>query len=138
MIAKVIKKNCKAAYIKMTILEKTDTRLRILYLLRVLKKGTDAEHILTNDVIRSIMEKEYGILIHRTNVAGDIGALRQAGFEIIGHRYRQNSYYYEGQTFEMAELKKMIDAAESSRFITEGESYRLTKKLMSLTNEARH
>ncbi len=139
MIAKIIKKDWKSkrptANIVMPALDKTDTRLRILYLLRILQKYTDAEHTLTTNEIRSIMEKEYGISMHRTTVAGDIEALRQAGFEIIGHRYRQNRYYFEGQTFEMAELKILIDAVESSRFITERESQRLVKKLMSLTNE---
>lgn len=140
MIAKIIKKDWKSkrptANIVMPALDKTDTRLRILYLLRILQKYTDAEHTLTTNEIRSIMEKEYGISMHRTTVAGDIEALRQAGFEIIGHRYRQNRYYFEGQTFELAELKILIDAVESSRFITERKSQRLVKKLMSLTNEA--
>ena len=140
VIAETIKKDWKSrrpvANIIMPTLEKTDTRLRVLYLLKILQKYTDVEHTLTTNEIRSIMEKEYGITMHRTTVAGDIEALRQAGFDIIGHRYRQNRYYYDGQTFEMAELKILIDAVESSRFITERKSQRLVRKLMSLTNEA--
>lgn len=140
VIANVIQRDWNSrrpsANIAMPTLKKTDLRLRILYMLRILQKYTDAEHTLTTNQIRNLMEEEYGITMHRTTVAGDIEALRQAGFEIIGHRYRQNRYYLESRTFEMAELKILIDAVESSRFITERKSQRLVKKLMSLTNEA--
>ena len=139
VIATVIQKDWSArrptANIVMPALKKNDLRLRILYLLKILQQHTDAEHTLTTNQIRSLMEQEYGFTMHRTTVAGDIEALRQAGFEIIGHRYRQNRYYLESRPFEMAELKILIDAVESSRFITERKSQRLVKKLMSLTNE---
>lgn len=62
VIAKVIKKDWKSkkptANIVMPALEKTDSRLRVLYLLKTLQKYTDAEHTLTTNEIRSIMEKE--------------------------------------------------------------------------------
>ena len=139
-IAEVIKADQKSkrplANIAIPKVKLNDTRLRILYMYRLLLKYTDAEHPLTTNQIRSLMEKEYGITMHRTTVAGDIEILRHAGFEVIGHRYRQNKYYLESRHFEMAELKILVDAVESSRFITERKSQRLVKKLISLTSEA--
>ena len=112
-----------------------DIRLRVLYMYQILLKYTDAEHPLTTNQIRDLMEKKYGITMHRTTVPGDIEVLKAAGFDIVGHRYRQNKYYLESRQFELPELKILIDAVESSRFITERKSRRLVEKLVALTNE---
>ena len=112
-----------------------DIRLRVLYMYQILLQYTDAEHPLTTNQIRDLMEKKYGITMHRTTVPGDIEVLKAAGFDIVGHRYRQNKYYLENRQFELPELKILIDAVESSRFITERKSRRLVEKLVALTNE---
>ena len=112
-----------------------DIRLRVLYMYQILLQYTDAEHPLTTNQIRDLMEKKYGITMHRTTVPGDIEILKAAGFDVVGHRYRQNKYYLESRQFELPELKILIDAVESSRFITERKSRRLVEKLVALTNE---
>lgn len=47
----------------------------------------------------------------------------------------QNKYYYDGQVFDLAELKVLVDAVLSSKFITERKSKELISHLLSLTNE---
>ena len=113
----------------------TDIRIRILHMYQVLRKHSDAEHPLTTNQIRALMEKEHGISMHRTTVPGDIEVLKAAGFNVVGRRARQNKYYLAERDFELAELKILIDAVESSRFITEKKSGELIEKLSSLTSE---
>ncbi len=112
-----------------------DIRLRVLYMYQLLQKHTDAEHQLTTNQIRSIMEKEHGITMHRTTVPGDIEILKAAGFDVHARRSRQNKYYLENSSFELPELKILIDAVESSKFITEKKSRLLVEKLLKLTSE---
>ena len=113
----------------------TDIRIRILHMYQVLRKHSDSEHPLTTNQIRALMEAEHGITMHRTTVPGDIEVLKAAGFNIVGRRARQNKYYLAEGEFELPELKILIDAVESSRFITEKKSRELIGKLASLTSE---
>ena len=117
-------------------LNRNDIRLRVLYMYQLLLQHTDAEHQLTTNQIRDIMEKEHGITMHRTTVPGDIEALKTAGFDVHARRARQNRYYLENSSFELPELKILIDAVESSKFITEKKSTLLVEKLLKLTSES--
>ena len=114
---------------------RTEGRLRLLYLYRMLMQYTDENHPITTTQIQEKMEKEHGIYVHRTTIPGDIELLRAAGIEIFSRRSRQNKYYLEGRKFEIPELKILIDAVESSKFITEKKSRQLVAKLISLTSE---
>lgn len=113
---------------------RSDTRLRPLYLYRILMQYTDAEHPMSTRQIQTMMEKEYGIHMHRTTVPIDVDLLRAAGFCINSRRSRVNKYYLESRQFENAELKILIDAVESSKFITEKKSRILAAKLISLAS----
>lgn len=64
----------------------------------------------------------------------DIALLKAAGFEIIGERKRAWEYYLADRTFSVPELKLLIDAVQSSKFITEKKSQLLIEKLTSLTS----
>ena len=114
-----------------------DIRLRILYMYQILLRYSDAEHQLTTNQIRDLMESEHGITMHRTTVPGDIEVMKRAGIDVISRRSRQNRYYLENRKFELPELKLLIDAVESSRFITEKKSRALAEKLMTLTSVPR-
>ena len=81
------------------------------------------------------MEKEHGITMHRTTVPGDIEMMRAAGIDVHARRSRQNKYYLDSSQFELPELKVLIDAVESSKFITQKKSRLLVDKLLKLTNE---
>ncbi len=116
-------------------LNRNDPRLRVLYMFQLLLKYTDAEHQLTTNQIRNIMEKKHGITMHRTTVPGDIEMLRAAGFDVHVRRSRQNKYYLENNQFELPELKILVDAVESSKFITEKKSRQLVEKLLKLTSD---
>ncbi len=112
-----------------------DNRLRILYLYQLLLSQTDEDHPLTTKKIMDKMDELHHIHMHRTTVPSDIALLKAAGFEIIGERKRAWQYYLADRTFSVPELKILIDAVLSSKFITEKKSQELIEKLISLASE---
>ena len=124
---------------KDTIVEMTtdeaDTRLRIFYLYQMLLTHSDEEHPLSTKQITDRMMEQHHILVHRTTVPKDIELLRAAGVDIVGERRRAWEYHLADRKFSVPELKILIDAVQSSRFITEKKSKILIGKLISLTSE---
>ena len=64
------------------------------------------------------MADEYGISAHRTTVSKDIVALQEFGVDIVVIHSTQSKYFVASRKFELPELKLLIDAVESSKFIT--------------------
>ena len=107
-------------------------KLRPLYLFKLLYELTDEDHPLSTQEIISLMDERYGIKVHRTRIPMDVEVLEQFGYEIGVVKGRTAKYFYEQQTFELPELKLLIDAVDSSMFITEKKSGELIDKLVSL------
>lgn len=112
-----------------------ETKARVLYLLKILEQYSDEEHPLsTTELIAMLMEK-YGISTHRITLKTDIETLQSFGIDIEVINSSQNKYYISSRQFEIPELKLLIDAVESSKFITEKKSEVLVSKLISLASE---
>ena len=109
-----------------------DAKLRPLFLLQILKERTDEDNYLTTTQLCDILKREYGLDTHRTTLKSDIEVLQRAGYSIDERRSTQNQYRFIEREFEVAELTTIIDAVASSKFIAEGESNELIKKLTSL------
>lgn len=116
-----------------------DAKLRPIYLIKILKERTDEDHYLTTNQLCSILKNEYGIETHRTTIKGDIEVLQQAGIGINAVRSTQNQYNYTDREFDIAELKLLIDAVQSAKFLTKTKSDQLASKLTALAgiNKAR-
>ena len=110
-------------------------KLRPFYIAKILHERTDEEHTLSTTQIIEILESEYGISSHRQTIKTDIEMLRQFGFEIEEIKSTQNRYNMFARTFDTPELKLLIDAVESSKFITSSKSRELVEKISSLTSE---
>ena len=109
-------------------------KLRPFYIARMLYERTGEEHYLTIAQIMDTLEKEYGISTSRGTVGDDIRALQEFGMDIMVESSTQNRYYLLGRTFDLPELKALIDATESAKFITKEKSDALVSKLSSLTS----
>ncbi len=107
-------------------------KLRPLYLAKILYERTDDEHFLTTSQLCAILEKEYNMPTHRQTLKGDIDLLTDFGLDIQEVKSTQNRYNLLGRSFDLAELKLLIDAVVSSKFITKKKSEGLTAKLCSL------
>ncbi len=108
----------------------SNQKLKILYLLRYLERASDEEHPLRIPDMQEELRR-FDISAERKSLYSDIEALREAGCDIVYHR---GGYYLASRTFELAELKLLVDSVQASRFITRKKSEELIKKLESLTS----
>lgn len=109
-------------------------KFRPLYLLRVLEEYTDENHPLTTNELVELLQEKYGFTTHRTTIPADIKLLTEYGYDIITVKSSQNKYYIGSRRFELPELKLLIDAVQSSKFITAKKSKVLVEKLTSLAS----
>lgn len=107
----------------------TESKLRPICIAKILLERTDEDHVLTTKELIEILEQEYKITAHRTTIAEDIKVLEQAGLDVETIKSTQNRYHILSRTFDIAELKLLIDAVESSKFVTDKKSGELIKKL---------
>lgn len=106
--------------------------LRTLYVIRILLEYSDKNNfLLSSDIVRRI--KEYGVNAERKSIYTDIAIQKQFGMGITTEA--NVDYFVNHRTFELAELKLLVDAVQSSKFITEKSSRKLIKKLESLTSK---
>lgn len=106
---------------------------RLVELLKLLISESDEEHPLTTKQIVDYFKAE-GVPTDRNTVTEDIAILNKCGIEIMVERGRQLRYYYSDRKFELAELKLLVDAVESSKFITAKKSDQLVQKLTTMTS----
>ena len=99
-----------------------DGRLRILYLYQMLMHDSDENHMLSTPEILRRMEEEHGILMHRTTLPKDVELLRKIGVDVRSERRRALHYYVPEGPFSVPELRLLIDAVLSSKFITDRKS----------------
>ena len=110
-------------------------KLKLYYLNQIMTRKTDDEHRLTMPEILSHLER-YGITADRKSIYDDFEALRDLGIDIIMDKEGRSYYYYMGdRAFEMAELKLLVDAVQSSKFITAKKSDELIDKITGLVSE---
>ncbi len=113
--------------------EENNKKGRLLALLYYLYKNTDKEHpVTTNEIIYAM--KEHGYSSNRKTIKDDIDTLMNYNVDIIINISRSNSYYMANREFELPELKLLVDAVSSSRFISAGKSEVLIEKLSRLTS----
>lgn len=114
-----------------------DAKLRPLYLAKILYEQTDEDHYLTTAQLIKILGKKYNVKSHRQTIKADIEILKKFGMEIEEVKSTQNRYNAFGRKFDQAELKLLIDAVESSKFITQNKSDELVEKIWTLTSQYR-
>lgn len=115
-------------------MSENSTKKRLLLILEQLYKTTDEENpISTVEIMEYLAEK--GITIDRKTLATDIKLLKDMDYDIVTIKSSPNKYFWGSRTFEIPELKMLIDAVSSSRFIPKKKSDELIKKLVSLASE---
>ncbi len=109
-------------------------KLKLYYLAHIMLEKTDDEHMITMPEIKSALEA-YGVTADRKSLYDDLEALRTLGIDVVGEKVGRNYFYHVGgKQFEIAELKLLVDAIQSSKFITEKKSNELIKKLTDMAS----
>lgn len=112
---------------------KHEAQIRLLLLQKYLLKYTDENHPASVSDILAFWER-YKIQAGRKSVYSDIKLLQDSGMDIVCIRSTQNRYFVGNRLFELPELKLLVDAVESSHFITEKKSNMLIEKLSHLVS----
>lgn len=103
-------------------------KLKILYILEALKK-TDEQHPVTVSELIEYLASN-GIKAERKSIYDDLDALELFGYDII--RKKNSGVFLGKREFELPEIKLLVDAVQSSKFISEAKSNRLIEKLAAL------
>lgn len=103
-------------------------KLKLMYLAQILRERTDERHGLTLSDISSAL-REYDVSAERKSLYDDIEALRLYGMDIRTIRDTHVRYYLAAHEFELAELRILLDAVQSAKFLTPKKSRELTKKI---------
>ncbi len=107
---------------------------KILYVMKMLLEKTDENHVLSMvDIIEQL--QQYNINAERKSIYDDINVLQLFGIDILYKRGPKAGYYIANREFELAELKLLVDAVQSSKFITAKKSNELIKKIEGLTSK---
>ena len=110
-------------------------KLKILYLLDYLQRNSHEDHPVRASEIIAMLERQHGISCDRKTVYSDVAALQDYGVDIISIPGKNGGYYIGSRNFELPELKLLIDAVLSSRYLTEKKSRELIEKLLNQCNE---
>lgn len=118
---------------------KSGTKSRLIFLARYLMDHTDDDHVLTTEELIHLC-RSHGFSARRSTLGDDMAALADGGFDVIQeqkavNRTSMNAYHIGSRLFELAELRMLVDAVSSSRFITAEKSDLLISKIARLTNE---
>ena len=109
-------------------------KLKILYILDYLQKNSHEDHLVRASELISMLNT-HNISCDRKTVYSDIQALQDYGVDIISVPGKNGGYFIGSRIFEPYELKLLIDAVQSSRYLTETKSRELIAKLCAQCNE---
>ncbi len=107
---------------------------KLLYVLKYFMENTDENHGVTVQDIIAYLDS-FSISAERKSIYDDIKTLIDFGVDICSTKTKTVQYYVASRDFEMYELKLLVDAVQSSKFITHKKSNELIKKLENLTSE---
>jgi len=103
-------------------------KLKLLYLMKIFLEYSDEDHPLTVADLATHLAG-YGITAERKSLYSDIEMLREFGLDIETVEGRAHGHYVASRDFELPELKLLVDAVQSSKFITQKKSRELIKKI---------
>ena len=111
-----------------------EEKLKILYLMQMLLEETDSAHPMNATQLCERMQSRYEYSYNRKTIYTDIKRLQAYGIKIAQTKGSSFGYYVEKRDFDLAELKLLVDAVQSSKFITKEKSEDLIRKLARLTS----
>lgn len=104
---------------------------KLLYLAQYLLRETDEDHPVTaKDLVAYLAAK--GIAAERKSLYDDLEQLSVFGLDVIHRPGRGGGYFIGERQFELSEVKLLVDAVQSSRFLTRKKSEELIAKLQQL------
>ena len=109
-------------------------KLTPLYIMNYQLQNSDEDHLVSMSQLIEHLAA-HGIPSERKSVYDDIEALRVFGLDIVqGGSGKNAGYYIANRSFELPELKLLVDSVQSSKFITHKKTATLIKKIETLAS----
>lgn len=109
------------------------TKNRLLLVLDYLWRNTDEAHVVTIRQLEAYLAAQ-GVHANRKTLAQDLKTLEDFGLDLVCNRSVQNRYFLATRVFDYTEVRLLIDAVQSARFITPRKSKALVKKLAAFVS----
>ena len=112
----------------------SNQKLKLIYLARILQEKTDEDHGLAMQEIIDELAR-YDVKAERKSIYDDMEALNLIGMDVMKETVGgRTEYKLLSRTFELPELKLLVDAVQSSKFITRKKSESLIRRIESLAS----
>ncbi len=108
-------------------------KLKLLFLRRFLLEQSDEEHPVSTRSLLEELERQ-GIAAERKSIYDDMETLSAAGLDVQSRKGRDGGWFIGERDFQLAELKLLVDAVQSCKFISSQKSSALIRKLEGLTS----
>lgn len=108
-------------------------KLKLLYIVDILERESDEEHPMSMQALIDRLA-EFDIKAERKAIYNDMDCLSEFGYDIIHIGGKNGGYYMGTRRFSMPELKLLVDAVQSSKFITVKKSRELISKLSDMVS----
>lgn len=106
---------------------------KLLLLKAFFERETDETHPVSMAAILEYLES-HGVSAERKSVYSDVQTLQECGMDLVSIRGKNGGYYLASREFELPELKLLVDAVQSSKFLTDKKSMALIRKLEQLAS----
>lgn len=108
------------------------SKIKLLRIWEILKQDSDENNPLTTNQIL-VKLSESGIICDRRTLYQDISTLNSYGYEVICKKgQHSNGYYVIDRSFDVPELRILIDAVQAASFISPKKTAELTDKIAAL------
>lgn len=110
------------------------TKLKTLLVFKYLEKYSDENHPVSTSQLIDMLSQE-GIKSERKSIYADVKALKEIGYDIVSNKNPvSGGFFMASRTFEVPEVRLLIDAVTSAGFITPKKTESLVEKLESLVS----
>lgn len=114
----------------------TNARERLLCVLVILQALTDADHLLSNADLRAVLTERFGAesAPAENTIAADLHAIAESGYPDLRLHVTPAGYWCEHEHLSPAKVRMLLNAVQSSRFLTTEQSAELQEDLFSLVS----
>lgn len=113
--------------------KQANQRLKALIMAKILLEQTDEHHPISVDKLVVELNR-WGIPAERKSLYDDRDALRLLPLDVQSRKGKQGGWFIGQRTFELPELKLLVDAVQSCKIISKKKSDELIRKLETLTS----
>jgi len=112
--------------------QENTNKIKLLKLMEILRQETDEAHPISRKALVERIAAE-GISCDIRTLSKDISVLNDFGYEVMINKVDHEKYYYVAdRSFDVPEIKILIDAVQAASFITDKKTETLITKLAAL------